>query len=151
MTEPKLLTILKALSDRLKVINGADPYHTAIGSTVIRGKRLFNFDELPAIACYLTPRGVEETSSGGDQQKINAQLVVEAHHPVGDHPEDTAIYMLADIQTAMELEDDTVGATVLGRVQFAGDAIHYPEDSGKYVTAQVAYDINHIRTYADPT
>ena len=133
----------------MAVINGAGPYHTAIGNTVVRGKRLFNPDEMPAIACYLTPRGVESTR--GDQQKINAQFIVEAHHSIGSHPEDTAIYMLADIQTAMELDDDTVGATVLGRVEFAGDSIFYPEDSGEYVTVQVAYDINHIRTYADPS
>ena len=149
MSEPKLLSIVKTLSDRLKVIDGSDPYYTAIGSTVVRGKRQFSESELPACACYLAPRSVEDGK--GDQQKINAQLIIEAHHTVGDHPEDTAIYMLADIQRAMELADETVGGKVLNRVDFAGDAITYPEDAGKTVAVQVAYDIDHIRTYADPT
>ena len=150
MSEPKLLRIVKAVAGRLSSIDGTGQYYTKVGNSVVRcnSTRQFSESELPACVCYLTPRTVGAESF--EEQKINSQIVIEAHHTIGAHAEDTAVEMLADIQRAVETDDITLGCLVLKRLSFAGDAIFYPEDAGNYVTVQVLYDVNHIRCYGDP-
>ena len=150
MSDPKLLTIIKAIETRLLAIDGSGLFHTDIGATVVRGKRNFQSDELPACCCYLLPRTFDEAPGHADRLKVDSTIVIEAHGATGAHPEDTAISMLADIQRAIELEDDTLGGLVVGKLQYQGDAISYPEDLGKHVSVQVLYSVPHVRFYGDP-
>jgi|GEM_PF-6312965 len=151
MSDPKLLTIIKAIETRLLAIDASGLFNTDIGSTVVRGKRNFQSDELPACCCYLLPRTFEDAPAHGDRLKMDATVVVESHGATGDHPEDTAILMMADIQRAIELEDETLGGLVIGKLQYQGDAISYPDDGGKHVSVQVQYAIPHMRHYGDPS
>jgi hypothetical protein len=150
MSDPKILAILKAVAARLDVIDGDGLYHTRLGQLVVRGKPVFSDDQLPACACYLTPRTIEDER--GDRAKVAAQVVIEAHALIADnHPEDVATQMLADICRAVELQNDPrLGGLITERISFAADEIIYPEESGGVVSVSVSYDIPHIRHYGDP-
>lgn len=144
----KLLSILKAIQSRLEAVDGTGSFNTKIGQTVIRGQRQFSENELPASVCFMPGRSVE--AEAGERAKLGSTVVIESHHTTGEHPEDTAIEMLADIQRAVELEDDTLGGLLRGRLSFVSDLISYPEDAGSYVSVQVVYSIPHVRHYGDP-
>ncbi|RLA21065.1 MAG: hypothetical protein DRQ61_09050 [Gammaproteobacteria bacterium] len=148
MSDPKALLILKEIQARLQVIDGSGLYFTRIGRTVIRGQRRFSENELPASACFMAPRSLE--SESGERAKMAASVVIEAHHATGTHPEDTALQMLADIQRAVELDDETLGRLLTGRLAWAGDQVSYPEEAGGFVSVQAVYLIPHIRHYGDP-
>lgn len=146
---PKLLTALKAIETRLKAIDGSGDFFSEIGQTVYRGQRTFNEDELPVCACYLTPR--EPIEEQGERMKVVGSVVIEAHMMAGESPEDDAIYMLADIQRAIELADDKrLGGVLYDGLVFEAESIAYPSDGSNVVSCSVSYSLPTVRHYGDP-
>lgn len=149
MNDPKLLRIVKEIQTRLETINGLDPYFTTIGNQVVRGRRQFNFDELPGTLLTLAPRELDESVE--NRAAMTASIYIEgyAKRP-SENPEDYAIYMITDIAQAIEQRDRSLGELVLNGIAWERDEIYYPDDAGDIVVARVEYSIPHIRWYGDP-
>lgn len=150
---PKLQRILAALSARLEGINTAAGYYTNAGQHVQRGMHTLDPRCLPGIAVYVTGR--ELTEAQQPSTRASCLITVEAVSPyAGDHPEDMACMLAADIQTAVEAADRTLGGLVLtdaaGGLAWQSDEIIYPEASDPLVGVRVNYAVPHIRRPGDP-
>jgi len=116
---------------------------------VIRGKRQFNEDELPAL-CVYTP---ERTNDGeqGTRFKVAAQVTIEYHKAlvIDSDPDDQADAMIEEIRTAVEIEPrQLTGDLILHPgLSWLGDSIEYPPDAGDVVSVQVAYNTPHIDSF----
>lgn len=150
MADPKLLRILKEIQTRLQVINGLDPYFTRIGHNVGRGRRRWEPDEIPACSVFLNPRRIEEDIT--ERQRLTASITIDAIMALTDHQEaeDWAVYMLADIQRAIETTDRTLGGLVVKSIAWESDTISYPETDRKKIAVQCVYSIPHVRPYGNP-
>jgi len=88
----------KALDIRKEIVTRV----TDLG-LVVRGKRQFNEDELPAL-CVYTP---ERTNDGeqGTRFKVAAQVTIEYHKAlvIDSDPDDQADAMIEEIRTAVEI------------------------------------------------
>ena len=136
----KALDIRKAFASRLASV-----------ATVIRGKRQFNEDELPAIAVYMQPREVESTSS--TRRLMTGDVVIEYHKEAAynTEPDDQADAMLAEIRAAVEIDPATLterpSLVVPPGIQYAGDDIAYPESAGGIIAVIATYTAPHIETF----
>ena len=151
MTDPKLLLILKEIEARLEVINGVSPYFSNIGQDVIRGKRRWNPDDLPACSVFLSPRELDERT--GARSALAAAVNIEARMKITPFQlaEDWAVYMLADIQRAVETTNTDLDGLLLKTIAWDRDLISYPENDVSEIAVQVTYSIPHIRRYGDPS
>lgn len=157
MSDPKLITIAKAIQTNLQAIDGTGDYYTTAGSMVVRGRIRFNGDELPAIALFFGPRTNEETI--GPRTRALNTIIIEAHSSIAGsepdadglrHPEDLGIKLLADIQRAMETASPKLGGLLSKNIQWIEDSIFYPEDSADRVAARRVYEIPHVIGWGDP-
>lgn len=148
-----LQAIIGEAHTRLSVALIANSYNTNLGQLVTRGKRVFKIDELPACSVLLGERSIGEEASGGKRSKISATLTIEAHAVYATaEPEEIAVQLLADIQTAMEIAPETFSSLLLEPgIQWLGDEIFYPEESGNIISVAVTYSIPHLRYFGDPT
>jgi len=150
MADPKLLLILKEIETRLENINGISPYFSRIGNDVQRGRRVWNPDDLPACSVFLTSRGLDQAIY--DRAAMAATVTIEGRMALTREqvPEDWGVYMLADIQTAIETTDRNLSGKLIKTIVWESDSIAYPDSDVSAIAAQVVYSIPHIRPYGDP-
>lgn len=148
MSSPKLLRILQAVASRGYAIRQADGYYTDLGSDVRLDKREPDINDLPVLLVYLGTRTAEDTQN--KRAKCATTITVEGFcAPAGD-AETIGIEMLADIQRAIELEDETLGGLTPQGLEFQSDEIYMPESGENVVGAMVTYTAPHIRKSGDP-
>lgn len=151
--KPKLLRILEAVSLRLDAIRIGSGYYTDAGQQVQRGQQSLDPSCLPGVAVYCTGRQAQE--SVRSNAMASCALVVEALSTyTGDHPEDVACMLAADIHRAVEATDRTLGGLLLtdatGGITWQSDEIVYPESSDPLVGVRVTYACLHLRRPGDP-
>ena len=85
---------------------------------------------------------------------MDASIVIEAFHifdKAVDDPDDIALDMLADIQKAIELEDDErLGNLLQSKIELLSDKVIYPKDTQDIVVSVAEYSIDYIRYYGKP-
>lgn len=157
MSDPKLISIMKAIQAKLSNIDGTGDYYTTAGRLVIRGRLRFNPDELPAIAIFFGPRSNEEQI--GPRSRALNTLIIEIHASLSEsrpddngvrHPEDLGIKLLADIQRSLEGANPKLDGLLSRPMQWIEDAIFYPEDSADRVSARRIYQLPHVVGWGDP-
>jgi hypothetical protein len=137
---------------RLSAINRSSGYNTDIGDNIKRGASAMPLSDLPYCAAHVASRAAEESAQGGKRQKASAQLIIEAAAEYGDHSFDVAKLLLADIQTAMEIEPQNLGGLLTGNgLEWVSDDIVFPSEGSNVVGVTVIYSIPHLRFYGDPT
>lgn len=143
MSIPK--TILTAFYTRL---------NTALGSThtIIRGKRNFSEQELPAIAIFR--ERWERTSEQGKRASMSdALIIIEAHADYGgSQPQDVAEDLIATLRTAIETADATLsGAVRTGPgIMLEAHQVDYPENPDNTVGVRLEYSAPHVEAYGNP-
>ena len=107
---------------------------------------------LPGMSVSLGELVARESSNNG-RIICDGSLTFSAHSVFedGEHPEDIAILMLADIQTAVEIESFRFGGLLTSPgIEWAGQVIVYPEEVGNVVSVSVVYSFSIIRYVGDP-
>ena len=153
MPAPKLQRILDTLGERLAAILITGGYYTDIGARVPRDRRPPEAPELPACLLYLGERAAEETQQ--ERTKCTQSVTVEAFVDLGEADAETiGIQLLADVQRAMELPDDTsLGGELLSvryGLTWESEEIYMPEMGANVVGVRVIYAMPHIRKLGDP-
>ncbi len=152
MSDPILLQIAKAFSTRLAVIQVADGYHTDLGLSVHRGRRVPQLRDCPLV--NITLSNIESSDlTAADSLLIAPIVTIVGYHAIEDnHQEDVALRMGQDIHRAMELPFSPVGVKddLVKRVRYKGDDIGYPDADGKVVSIAVPYEFTFRRRYGDP-
>jgi len=139
----KALDIRKEAQARIVAADFAD--------TVVRRKRDFNADEVPAVCLYLGQRTVR--SSQGNKYIMDAQLAVEYHKSVGnlddDEIDDLTDTMILTVRDAMEIDPRQLANKIVlhpGLV-YESDEIEGPDGSGNHAVVRVIYNVPHIETH----
>lgn len=152
MSSPKLLRIVDAVAARLEAISQGAGYYTDIGCKVRKSRREPSIEDTPCVNVVLGTRTVTEARN--ERQSCEQQIIIVGYlRLMGVETEVLGIEMLADIQKAVELEDETVGGLLLGAaggLQFAGDFVVPPEPGEQALAVQVNYSIPHMRRSGDP-
>lgn len=153
MSTPKLQRIMAEIGNRLSAITVSGGYYTEAGQQVSRGQGSLDDARLPGVAFWLEGRTAEESIQAS--ARAVGTVVVEAMAEYHDaDAEDVAISLAADIQTAMESTDRTMGGLVLtdagGGLLWQSDEIIHPEDRDNLVGVRVTYAVPHIRRPGDP-
>ena len=151
MPAPKLTRIIDAVAARLADIQVANGYYTDMGLRVILDFRAPQSEELPAVSVFLGERAAE--SNLGCDARVEMLINVIGYvakdggqaYLLGDE-------ILADIQRAMETEDETLGGLLRFQygMAYAADEIFMPEVGADAVGARVSYTAPHVRKYGDP-
>ena len=111
--------------------------------TVVKRKRDFNPDELPAIAIYRGQTSVDDIRHGQAAQ-ITVPFVVEYHKEyTGDDPATEAESMVDAVLAAVEVDAWSDCALF----DQAGDAVNLPPDDGEVIQVQVLFTAEEIRKY----
>ncbi len=148
--KPKLQQIVDAIATRLESVAMEFGYYTNMGLKVHRDQRPPQADSLPCCMVYLETRSAE--SQQCDAIRCTLLINVIGYAERIDPSEDLGIQMLADIQRAVELEDDTLGGLLRGQfgLAFVSDEIFMPDVGVNAVGARVVYSAPHVRFYGDP-
>ena len=152
MSAPKLTRILNVLADRAAVITVANGYYADLGVTIHREQRLPQEAELPILVIALGERLAENTQNKRVRCSQSVTLTGFRSYD-GTDAESIGIEILADIQRAIELEDETLGGLLQGSVYglaFQSDEIFMPDAGETVVGARVTYAVPHIRQSGDP-
>lgn len=153
MSSPKLQRILTAVGTRAAAVLTAGGYYTNCGANVRYTRREPNREDAPCFHVWLGERTAEEVKN--KRARTAQTITVAGYVPTeyGDHHEQIAIQILADIQRAVELEDETLGGLLQGSVYglaWQSDEIYLPDEGETVVAAAVTYAIPHIRKSGDP-
>lgn len=148
MADPKLLIISKEVQSRVQAIRKTAGFYTDIGQSVTRGRK--SVIEAGQSFVWLSTNTFEERKGSG---VLGASgFTVEAHVEIKtDNPEDTAIYAIADIHSAVEQPYDPVRQSdkVIGRFEWESDLIEYPDQASNYVSVAVTYTFKTSRKYGE--
>lgn len=147
---PKVLRILETIRDRLQVISQAAGYWSDIGSDVRLSRQQPNDVEAPCVLVYRNNRAVEEMSHAA--ARCSFTITVEAYAERGPDDTLTGEQLLADIQQAVELEDETLDGLLTQQygLAFESDEVFFPETGANVVGAAVTYSAPHIRKHGNP-
>ncbi len=148
--KPKLQRILDVIAYRLESIAMEFDYFTNMGLKVWRDQRPPQADSLPCCMVYLETRTAESQQCEATRCTMLINVIGYAERI--DPAEDLGIQMLADIQRAVELEDDTLGGLLRGQfgLAFVSEEIFMPEVGANAVGARVTYSAPNVRLYGDP-
>ena len=112
--------------------------------TVVKRKRDFNPDELPAVAIYRGQTSVDEQLSGS-KIRLTVPLVVEYHKEAAtDDPATEAEAMVDAVLAAVEVGSWGDCETVFDQ---AGDDVTLPPDDGNVIIVQVLFTVEVIRQF----
>ncbi|MCP4342180.1 MAG: hypothetical protein GY799_25690 [Desulfobulbaceae bacterium] len=127
----------------------------AFADNVIRGKRSFNDDEIPAVCVYLSDKAVR--ASQDNKYAMDSQLNIEYHKScVGldiDEIDDQADAMILQVRAAMETDPRQFGTDASNRIlthpgiEYVSDEILYPDSAGNIVAVQVVYSVPHVESH----
>ena len=148
--KPKLQRILDVIATRLESIAMEFDYFTNMGLKIWRDQRPPQADSLPCCMVYLETRTAESQQCAATRCTMLINVIGYAERI--DPAEDLGIQMLADIQRAVELEDDTLGGLLRGQfgLAFVSEEIFMPEVGANAVGARVTYSAPNVRLYGDP-
>ncbi len=146
----KLQRIIDAVADRLAVINTGAGYYTDIGNSVFRNQRDPQENELPCCLVFFGERAAETQQC--ENIRTAMTITVIGYTERLSDSEDQGTQILADIQRAVELADDTLGGLLRGQfgLAFVSDEIFMPEVGANAAGARVTYSAPHVRIYGDP-
>ncbi len=126
---------LNALKSRVETLTGIN--------IVVKRKRQFNENELPACAIYRTQSQVE-SSPDGRQYSIGLPLIVEYFKAQStDDPAAEAEAMIDAVIAVVEVDD----IYNCQPINFSADNLTLPEDDEGVIAVQVAFETEIIRTY----
>ena len=153
MSAPKLQRVLTAVGTRAASVLTAGGYYTNCGANVRYTRRQPNREDLPCLHIWLGDRTSQETKN--KRARVSGTVTVAGYVATnyGDNDEQIAIQILADIQRAVELEDETLGGLLQSSVYgiaWERDEIYQPDEGESVVAAAVTYAIPHIRKSGDP-
>jgi len=152
MAQPKTLRILEAVADRLAVVSQAAGYFSEIGCDVRLDQREPNIEDLPCARVYLSEGVIDERQN--DRQAVTQSVNVIAFDRVDTREAEAVGWQLvADIQKAIELDDNTIGgllASAREGLAVQSFEVSLPETGANAVAARVTYAVSHIRKSGDP-
>lgn len=155
MSDPKILRIMKEISNRLADVRIAAGYYTNAGQQVVRGQHALDSSVLPGFALWLDGNSTAQALQ--QRAQADAEIVIEAVAKFSgdDEPENIALYLAADISKAIEGTDRTLGGLLFTDTERQGitwqsEEIYYPEDTDNQVGVRVSYAAPYIRRPGDP-
>jgi len=150
MSGSKVLRILQAVKGRLQAVNQAGGYVTDIGNDVRLTRAQPADIEAPCALVFRNDRTVVETSHAAS--RCDFTITVEAYAEIVGDEMEAGEALIADIQQAVELEDETLGGLLTQQygLTFQSDEIFFPETGANVVGAAVTYSAPHIRKHGNP-
>jgi hypothetical protein len=143
--------ILRAIGTRLETIRVASGFATDAGLRVFHGPVRFGPDD-PPIAIAVVPGGTTTTSDPRAVKKT-VHLPVDIHAMARDdldHPLLVVESVIADIKTALEVEDRSLGG--LAKDFRAGEVLPLPRAEGSTtIGSRVEYLVLYIELWGDPS
>lgn len=145
----KAADIATELSARLAKIKVADGANTDIGSTVLRGRRRIDDNQVPCVVLIEGPDAPGTTPGRIPQCEIAQTYVLVGYdkcHP--NHPNDKAHLMIRDLKRAVFHDGVTLGDKVR-KVTYVGRDIGPRGDGVDVVCATVEITVSYVEDLAD--
>jgi hypothetical protein len=136
---------------RLRIVDAIAVRAATIGDTIYRDRREPQADELPCLLIYSGDRIVDVNHNRRGRCEMTVTVAGYRRLDSGES-ETIGNEILADIMTAVELEDETLGGLVLTNpgLSVATESIYLPETGDNVVAAEIVYSVPHVRVDGDP-